>query len=346
LEWLVLGCSKYASDTMIEAHLLVTLHEYLQRLFCVAWVIHQRTTGKSSLKEKTKQAGPFDHKKDGDSNYARAVDLHKLSTDIPAERVPQLRAVVGMIRRKVPSAEAVLYLGTEPRHSESHYLLVLVAGSETQSDQSLNNRIAESCRRIMSILSLVHHIPKTILLQQRDVFLSKATSCPALYLSSNYYLPQINKAGAQKAYIAEKDDFSPELWQRWQKQALDFLKGAEYYLTIGASEAALYALYQCTECILHAIIRAVLGFRENSHNLERLLSITRMFTGEIYALYDLENSEARGRFKLLKHSYVDVRYNDTYLPDIAVTQVMYHVTERLIQVAANIYDKHRLMKVD
>ncbi len=243
-----------------------------------------------------------------------------------------LSQVVSIIKHKVPSAEAIIYLGINPVEAGRHFLLVLTANEEKETAQGLGRCIEESCQPVAKIIALVHH--KSFVLntgKEDNLFVRKALNCPVIYLSGDMMLPIFHSV------LSVNSRELNLLWERWHKQGKDFLNGAEFYLQSGAVNAALFCLQQCTECMLVAIIRAVLGYRINNHNLSTLLRITLMFTGDLASVFNLDNIEDMELFNLLKHAYVNVRYKDQFEAEEGSVKDLLVEVRKLVAITENIY---------
>jgi hypothetical protein len=288
-EWLEYGLSSKAANEFIETIDLVKVYENLQRLYSAAWLIRQRTSEEPYLKEPDIAILPVD--------LTQPARLYKLNPIIEAGRQEQISKIISVIKHQMPSVQAVFYLGIAPGNPDKIYLLFFTANDEPRQAQSLSSMIEESCQDIAGIIALVHHASSLYTgLANGHSFFNKALSCPVVYLSGDMMLPVAGTSGNYT--VSEHSVFN---WERWHNQGKDFLSGAAYYLGIKAYNAALFSLHQCAECLLIAVIRAVLGYRVNNHNLSRLLKITEMFTGDLAEIFNLTDKEDAALFDLLKH---------------------------------------------
>jgi HEPN domain-containing protein len=137
-------------------------------------------------------------------------------------------------------------------------------------------------------------------------------------------------------------DLGEANWERWRKQAKEFLLGAEYYLSVKAYSAALFSLHQCTEDVLIAIIRSVLGYKINSHNLLRLLRVTQFFTNDLTSVFQIDTDQGKKNFTVLKDAYINVRYRDTYSPDSSSLDILYPVVTSLLSTAEEVHTQFLL----
>jgi len=187
-------------------------------------------------------------------------------------------------------------------------------------------------------VALVHHASSFHNgLTNDNPFFSRALHCPVIYLSGGLVLPARKSIGCSPVGLSGMD-----LWDRWYSQGKDFLSGAEYYLKMEAHGAALFSLQQCVECLLIAVIRSVLGYRVNNHNLSKLLDISQMFTNDLSAVFNLDDAEGSRLFDLLKHAYVNVRYKDTFQPDTKSLETLHRVTKHFVSVTELVHQKNLL----
>ena len=334
-EWLENGLSNQSADKWMESSKIIAVYENLQKLYGAAWLIYQRLSDEPYLK----QDKPItDVPNIQGSSQLPAPILYKLNTVITADQHEQITQIVTIIKERAPSVQAVIYLGLPPIDQAAMYLLVLTDNNEQGLAQEISNHLEESCKKVANVFILVHHAASLITAtDEKNLFLKKAAGCPVIYLSGGLILPKQKETDHQLV-----TETSLRKWQRWQSQALEFLKGAEYYLTIGAHNAALFSLSQTAECLLVAIIRLVTLYEINTHNLERLLKLTQMFTADISAIFELDDMEKKKLFNILKGAYVDVRYRDRYESDAASVAVLYPLVKQMAVVLGQLSQKHLL----
>ena len=334
-EWLEYGLSSEAANEFIATKDLITVYENLQRLYSAAWLIYQRLTDNPYLKDK-----PI--KNDMETVYSNPpeteVSLYSLSTALFPEVHETLKKIIGIIKHKVPSVQSIIYLGAMPKQSDRIFLLVLTSDTEQNQASALRSTIEESCQNISSVTALVHYASAlNNAVCENNLFFSRALHCPVIYLSGDLLLPAVKPL----FNLPQKNDASFN-WERWRTQGQEFLAGAEFYLQNNAVKPALFSLHQCSECLLIAIVRGVLGYRINNHNLTKLLHITQMFTGELIGVFDLHVPEKKELFNLLQHAYVSVRYRDTFEPDIEQVAALYRVIKYFVSVTEQVYERHLL----
>jgi HEPN domain-containing protein len=324
-EWLRYGLSTDAAKEFVCSPDLVIVFENLQKLYAAAWLMltaYEDHTSESEQAEKP----PVPH--------VRLYNLDNEPLPIHQEILPNL---VSIIKNKLPTTYAIYYLGYKPGNHTSAFLLVLTADQEQGEALSLGTMLEESCRP-RDVVVLVHYASAVVnAIKKGDHFFNRALACPALYISGNMLLPDSDIIKPSRPI-----DLGEANWERWRKQAKEFLMGAEYYLSCGAYSAALFSLHQCAEDILIAIVRSVLGYKINSHNLLRLLRVTQFFTNDLTAVFKIDTEQSKRNFNILKDAYINVRYRDSYEPDSSSLDILYPVVSDLLSTAEAIHNQFLL----
>lgn len=334
-EWLEAGLSKNAIGEFMEASDIFAVYENLQNLYGAAWLIYQRLTDDPYLKvDKDKSDAPAVILEHAIANPS----IYKLDNVITASQHEPITQIVAIIKERLPSVQAIIYLGVPATNAACMFLLVLTDNKEQGLAQDISNHLEECCKKVANAVILVHHAASMIIASdEKNLFLKKAANCPVIYLAGGLIFPK--QKGTDHLLVNE---VALQKWQRWHSQSQEFLKGAEYYSTIGAHNALLFSLSQIAECLLVAIIRLITGYDMNTHNLERLLKLTLMFTGDISAVFELDNEESKKLFNVLKGAYVDVRYRDRYEVDPPSVSALYLLVKKMIVVVDEVNQKHLL----
>ncbi|HEY4198340.1 MAG TPA: HEPN domain-containing protein [Mucilaginibacter sp.] len=319
-EWLRYGLSMNAAKEFVNSPELITVYENFQKLYAAVWVLQTAYEANLNEGEQDKEAPP--------SNI-RLYNLERETLPLHQQMLPNL---VSIIINKLPSTYAIYYLGCKPGTHNTAFLLVLTADYEEREALSLGTMLEESCRPIDAFI-LVHYASAVVnAIMKGDHFFNRALSCPPLYISGNMLLP--NSDVVKPSTVVELGEAN---WERWRKQAKEFLLGAEYYLSVKAYSAALFSLHQCAEDILIAIVRSVLGYKINSHNLLRLLRVTQFFTNDLAAVFQIDTEPGKTKFNILKDAYINVRYRDSYSPDRSSLDILYPMVTDLLSTAEQVH---------
>lgn len=324
-EWLRYGLSINAAKEFVNSPELITVYENLQKLYCAVWLL---------LMAQEAVLAENEQKDELPLSNVRLYNLERETLPLHHEMLPNL---VSVILNKLSTTYAIYYLGCKPGTDNTAFLLVLTADHEEREALSLGTMLEESCRPAEAFV-LVHYASAVInAINKGDHFFSRALSCPALYISGNMLLP-----GSAVIKPNTVVDLGEANWEQWRKQAKEFLSGAQYYLSVEAYSAALFSLYQCAEDVLIAIVRSVLGYKINSHNLLRLLRVTQFFTNDLTAVFQIDNEQGKRNFNILKDAYINVRYRDNYSPDSSSLDILYPVVANLLSTAEQVHQQFLL----
>jgi len=332
-DWLEHGLSSKAAHEFITTADLVGVYENLQKMYSAAWVIYQRSAEKPYVKN------IFHPNHDmGNTKANKPVNFYKLNTNIANSEQEKFSSLISIIKHKVPTVQCIVYLGAATEFTDRMFLLVLTSRDETETAQSLNCLIEDSCKPVAKVTALCHYTTAlTTALENNSRFFHQATHCPVVYLSGDFILPFAKPI--ERIAANESASFK---WNYWLQQGKDFLKGADFYLRQENANASLFSLHQCAECVLIALIRGVNGYGTTNHNLSRLLAVTQMFTNDLADVFELHDKDKATLFENLKQAYFNVRYKDGYKADIAIVQALFSTVQHLLEVAEKVYARHIL----
>src|SRR3546814_323061 len=126
---------------------------------------------------------------------------------------------------------------------------------------------------------------------------------------------------------AEKD------WDILYCDASKFLAGAEFYAGNGDLRHSVFMLHQATERVCSAMIRVFAGLHTSTHNLNKLLRYTRLFSMEPSAVFPRNTPEEMHLFDLLFKGYSDARYRQNYQIDADELEILLRRVHRLHDIA-------------
>lgn len=304
----------------------------MQKLFAIAWLISYRVSVLPVYKDRSLQ-GSADARIDTDKH--NHVTLYQPDKDIALYQDTVIQ-LVSLIREKVSTIRAIFCLGKLPVADGKLYFYILAPESEEQKAQNLVNKIEDICRLVYPVIALVHHHWHTKPgFDRDDLFVANAMNSSLIYLSGELILPDLPPLN--RIAVADK---AACLWGRWYKQGNDLLKGAEFYISCGIGGLALFSLQLAAEAYLIGIVKAVMGYKLNTHSLTRLLFITEMFTQDVAQVFaDLDKE----LFDELKNACLNVRFKDSPTGDISQAEQLLPVIKTLRDVVIAVYQKHSLM---
>lgn len=98
----------------------------------------------------------------------------------------------------------------------------------------------------------------------------------------------------------------------WFESANDFLETFRFDFNRKKLNKAAFELHQATERYYHAISLIFTGYKYKTHNLSKLIKLTKRFSKELYGVFPRSNKENERLFELLQKAYVDARYKKDY----------------------------------
>lgn len=128
-------------------------------------------------------------------------------------------------------------------------------------------------------------------------------------------------------------------WDHHFGLAGKFFEGANYYIFSGNSALTVFMLHQATEHSLIALIRACLGYRATTHNLNRLLALTENFSEYPSNTFPQVSQEEIDLFNTLAKAYSDVRYSASFKVSIQKAEVLSQRVKDLREIAEKLYKK-------
>jgi HEPN domain-containing protein len=134
-----------------------------------------------------------------------------------------------------------------------------------------------------------------------------------------------------------KKDRAQSHWTRWYGLAQYFLKGAADSLAYGRSDLTVFMLHQAVEHTCIALIRVFTGYRPNTHNLSRLLTIVENFSPMLMTVFPCITKEENELFKILQKAYSDSRYKDEYEIPVEKVAVLTERVKELQAIAESLY---------
>lgn len=103
-----------------------------------------------------------------------------------------------------------------------------------------------------------------------------------------------------------------ESWNKEYRMARQFYDMGTHCLTHQWYELCVFMLHQAVQHSCMALLRAITGYRSNTHNLARLLALTENFSLLPSIVFPTVSHEETELFNLLRNAYSDARYKDDY----------------------------------
>lgn len=187
------------------------------------------------------------------------------------------------------------------------WLLVLLSSFGSKSRQEWQDKIEAHCNML---------VPTTTIVLQEAVFREDAGngdsfacavlhSADCIYNAADTAYPEVVLSGPD---TQETDS----LLSTGINKAREFLAGAELYRLRKQYNLSVFMLHQSAEQSLLSLLSVAMGFRANTHNLERLLRYSSFLSGALTEIFTSHKEEDKRLIRLLQKAYIDTRYGKEY----------------------------------
>lgn len=221
--------------------------------------------------------------------------------------------------------EAIIYLGSHldsrisrscftesglsGRQDSGYELLIVTAPGEKRQDGVIQDKIGNRCRRYAAVhVTLLDGSSFERRGREPSFFLAEALQKGLLLYHAGRIslpdpLPSPRREHFQEALTA---------WKASCKDALKLFRGAEFYARQHEPRLAVFMLHQAAERACAVAVFVFTGLHTKTHNLDRLLQYTRLFSRELWDLFPRSSPEETALFEFLQKAYTEARYNDQY----------------------------------
>lgn len=233
--------------------------------------------------------------------------------------------------------EKIFLLGTYPAFPPSlgqeFDLLVLIDSSTKKPMHEYESLIANRCHDLAMVTASVHKTEViNQLLQQGNIFFS--TLCSMEKLVFNSILDAHTNENSNR--IAFKiEDLEKEFNNQYIK-ARSFLSGAISYRITGENQLAAFMLHQTVEQALNGFLTPLIGYRLQTHNLNKLFLYARRLSYIFYAVFPRNTDAEIQLYQILHKAYIYGRYKNNF-------QIGKEVLEILIERIRELLDMTRLI---
>lgn len=244
---------------------------------------------------------------------------------LPEKKQHQLRALVGLIRAEV-EVEMVILFGSFARGDAvedpvggyfSDFDVLVIVKSPAMVDKfnvwsTIENR-ARAITKPTSLSLLVHDIQDVNEQLEKGFYFFSDIKKEGImiYDSGRFHL-----AEAKERPPAERKALAQMWFDQWFDSAGDFYRYFEVGLGEGRYKSAAFQLHQATERFYHCALLVLTAYKPKVHNLEDLGKRAGDLHPALRNVFPRGTPEEDRLFKLLKHAYVDARYD----PKFTITQ--------------------------
>ena len=193
-----------------------------------------------------------------------------------------------------------------------HYCLLIITGSKCRIDYEIQDYC--NSHFYYGRISILCHSKEAVneaIEANSRFFIQVLQNGELIYaadgLLSDQDLPEFNPG--QSVIKARKH------WKHRMPLAEGFLEGAGIYLDKGQYNLSVFMMHQSVEQCCSLLVRIVMGYRADFHNIQRLLFLCRCFSEEPFKLFITGTESDAKLFDLLVKSYSQARYSGSFLVD-------------------------------
>lgn len=194
-------------------------------------------------------------------------------------------------------------------HVGHYYLLVLVAKTNSQGNDAVQDKIENTCR---------HFIPVTVIVTTTAQFnkwlnVGHRFACTviktAVFVHDGSGIPLSTPAA-----VNEEEDkiYSANYYHQGVNRVKEFMAGAALYQVRVQYKMAAFMLHQAAEHALGNMFKKATGLHINTHNIDKLVRYCTMVSYKIPALFPKDGELNARLFQLLQKAYIDTRYKDEF----------------------------------
>jgi uncharacterized protein len=242
--------------------------------------------------------------------------------------------------------EMIFLLGTYPTFPQSfgieYDLLVLIDSIYKKPMHEFESLIANRCHDFAMVTTSVHKTDVIKqLLAQGNIFFS--TLCRTENLVFNGIDKPLKSSTASVAVI-KVEELEKEFLSQYSR-AQSFLSGAISYRITGDNQLAAFMLHQTLEQALNAFLTPLIGYRLQTHNLNKLFLYARRLSQEFYLVFPRNTDGEIQLYQTLHKAYIYGRYKNNFQISKEVLQVLVERVSALVNMTRTIfYDKLELLR--
>lgn len=121
-------------------------------------------------------------------------------------------------------------------------------------------------------------------------------------------------------------------WNHRMPLAEGFVEGAGLFLGKEQYNLSVFMMHQAIEQCSSLLVRVVMGYRADFHNIHRLLSLCRCFSNEPFELLATGTEQDKRLFEVLVKSYSQSRYSSSFYVDETDAKLLFIRVNQFIEL--------------
>ena len=137
---------------------------------------------------------------------------------------------------------------------------------------------------------------------------------------------------------SDVDELASEFSNAYSK-AKAFLSGAINYRITRDFQLAAFMLHQTVEHGLNALLSPLMGYRMQTHNLNKLFLYARRFSVQFYEIFPMDSDEEIRLYQTLHKAYIFGRYKNNFQVGEDTLQILIERSAALLTLAEVIFNE-------
>lgn len=252
------------------------------------------------------------HQKEPPKPEKDTAEIPEKNKDEITEMEDPLVPVINIIKNSM-DAEKIFLLGNYPLQpaelGDEYDLLILVKDTHNRPNDEFESLVHNRSSDTVPVHASVYKLSKV------NEMIGNGN-----YFFSTFCVPEklIYDAGRIQLEIPVAKHDLPRLKVLKQihtgmmEKANGFVAGAINFFESKEFSLSGFMLHQAAEHALNSLLQPLMQFRLHTHNLHKLMRITRRFSLEIFNLFPRDTESEIRLFQLLQKAYIHARYKDTF----------------------------------
>jgi len=252
------------------------------------------------------------HQKDQPKPETGTPEIPEKNKDEITEMEDPLVPVINIIKNSM-DAEKIFLLGNYPLQpaelGDEYDLLILVKDTHNRPNDEFESLVHNRSCDTVPVHASVYKLSKV------NEMIGNGN-----YFFSTFCVPEklIYDAGRiqLESPVAKHDlprlKVLKQIHTGMMEKANGFVAGAINFYESKEFSLSGFMLHQAAEHGLNSLLQPLMQFRLHTHNLHKLMRITRRFSLELFNLFPRDTESEIRLFQLLQKAYIHARYKDTF----------------------------------
>ena len=245
-----------------------------------------------------------------------------------------LDKIVSIIRKTAPAEKIFLISSTTGHSTASKFdFIVLIDSADPKSAGDYETEIKNLTESVASVQISIFKITyfNAIIENGGDIYFSMVLQNGELVFDS----------GKHKDFtipISKTFDRAQLRFESFHKRAVSFQKAAEAHFKRKEYELAAFSCHQAIEHALNALLFSLMGVKNKTHNLTRLLTLAARIVPELLPGFFIDDNQS-DLLTVLQSAYIKARYSEKFTVDSTQASFMMSKADLLIALVTNAVEK-------